>query len=94
MFQHLKKTYIPQFYVCFLETWILYRGKEQGLSKVVREAYKNYEEMEFKTKLEDKKINNEDRHIKLIKIAGLKVLFHEIVFMNNIPCPHDPSTIF
>nr|XP_034319165.1 transient receptor potential cation channel subfamily M member-like 2 isoform X2 [Crassostrea gigas] len=54
------------------ETWILYRGKEQGLSKVVREAYKNYEEMEFKTKLEDKKINNEDRHIKLIKIAGLK----------------------
>lgn len=64
------------------------------MSKVVREAYKNYEEMEFKTKLEDKKINDEDRHIKLIEIAGLKVLIHEIVFINNIPCSHDPSTIY
>uniref|UniRef100_K1PPB5 Transient receptor potential cation channel subfamily M member 5 n=1 Tax=Magallana gigas TaxID=29159 RepID=K1PPB5_MAGGI len=55
------------------ETWILYRGKEEGLSKVVREAYKSYEEMEFKTDSDKKKeMDDKDRHVKLIKIAGIK----------------------
>lgn len=30
-----------------LETWILYRGREKGVSKFVREAYQNYGDMEF-----------------------------------------------
>lgn len=50
--------------------------------------------MEFKIKLEDKKINNEDRYIKFIKIVGFKVLFYEIVFMNNIFCFYDFLIIF
>lgn len=54
------------------ETWILYRGKEQGVSKVVRDAYKRYEDMEFKTKASQKEISDEDRHVKLIRIAGEK----------------------
>lgn len=29
------------------ETWILYRGREKGVSKFVREAYQNYGDMEF-----------------------------------------------
>lgn len=57
----------------FVETWILYRGREQGVSKVVRDAYKNYEDMEFKTKAHQRKISHEDRHVKLIRIAGEKV---------------------
>lgn len=57
----------------YIETWILYRGKEQGVSKVVRDAYKRYEDMEFKTKASQTKISDEDRHVKLIRIAGEKV---------------------
>lgn len=57
----------------YIETWILYRGKEQGVSKVVRDAYKRYEDMEFKTKASQKEISDEDRHVKLIRIAGEKV---------------------
>lgn len=68
----------------FSETWILYRGKEQGLSKVVREAYKSYEEIEFKTKSQEKEINDNDRHVKLIKIAGIKVKIHVTAHCNAI----------
>lgn len=68
----------------FSETWILYRGKEQGLSKVVREAYKSNEEMEFKTKSQEKEINDKDRHVKLIKIAGIKVKIQVAAHCNAI----------
>lgn len=51
----------------------MYRGKEQGVSKVVRDAYKRYEDMEFKTKASQTEISHEDRHVKLIRIAGEKV---------------------
>lgn len=54
------------------ETWILYSGAEQGVSKVVRDAYKYYEDMEFKTKSFKKKINDPDRRVKLISMAGNK----------------------
>lgn len=57
----------------FLETWILYLGKKQGISKVVRDAYRNYEDIEFKTRAAKNKINNPDRHVKLINLAGKKV---------------------
>lgn len=33
--------------------------------------------MEFKKKSQEKKINDDDRHVKLIKIAELKVIIHE-----------------
>lgn len=39
--------------------------------------------MEFKTKSQKKKINNDDRHVKLIRIAGLKVMIHVTVFKKN-----------
>ncbi|XP_052693640.1 transient receptor potential cation channel subfamily M member 2-like [Crassostrea angulata] len=54
------------------ETWILYLGKKQGISKVVRDAYRNYEDIEFKTRAAKNKINNPDRHVKLINLAGKK----------------------
>lgn len=60
-------------YLCFfycIETWILYGGAEQGVSKVVRDAYKYYEDMEFKTKSTEKEISDPDRHVKLISMAG------------------------
>lgn len=69
-----------------LETWILYRGREKGVSKFVREAYQNYGDMEFgnnnkkisySNKESEKKkavdINNTNRHIKLIGIAREEV---------------------
>lgn len=57
----------------FLETWILYNGKKHGLSKVVKEAYKNYEDIEFKTRAAKNKISDPDRHVKLVNIAGKEV---------------------
>lgn len=63
---------ISMFYI--VETWILYRGKEHGVSKVVRDAYKSYEDIEFKTTAFEKLINDVDRHVKLIRIAGEKVI--------------------
>lgn len=59
----------------FIETWILYRGREQGVLKVVSDAYKRYEDMEFKTEAYEKNISHEDRHVKLIRIAGEKVTY-------------------
>lgn len=53
----------------------MYRGREQGVSKVVSDAYKRYEDMEFKTEAYEKNISHEDRHVKLIRIAGEKVTY-------------------
>lgn len=54
------------------ETWILYSGAEQGVSKVVRDAYKNYEDMEFKIERDGKQINDVNRHVKLICVPKNK----------------------
>uniref|UniRef100_A0A8W8NK24 TRPM SLOG domain-containing protein n=1 Tax=Magallana gigas TaxID=29159 RepID=A0A8W8NK24_MAGGI len=54
------------------DTWILYSGAEQGVSKVVRDAYKNYEDMEFKIERDGKKISDTDRHVKLIRVPENK----------------------
>lgn len=64
----------------------MYRGREKGVSKFVREAYQNYGDMEFgnnnkkksySNKESEKKkavdINNINRHIKLIGIAREEV---------------------
>ena len=70
-------------FVFYKETWILYRGNEHGVSKVVREAYENYGDMEFGKKnraMHDppKKngipLDDASRHIKLISIAGKEVI--------------------
>lgn len=31
----------------FTESWILYRGHESGVSDIIRDAYRNYGNMEF-----------------------------------------------
>lgn len=51
-----------------LETWILYRGYDDGLSKIVKDAYQNYEEMEIKPEK-----SKTQRHVKLFSLAGNKV---------------------
>lgn len=55
------------------DTWILFRGYASGVSKLIMDAYHNYEIMEFGTTHKQKSINDVDRHIKLISIAGKKV---------------------
>ncbi|XP_062596063.1 transient receptor potential cation channel subfamily M member-like 2 [Saccostrea cucullata] len=52
------------------ESWILYRGHSYGVSDIIREAYRNYGDMEFGT--DSKRVDRKDkrRHIKLISIAG------------------------
>lgn len=57
----------------FLDTWILFRGYAAGVSKLILDAYHNYEIMEFGRKHKRKPITDVDRHIKLISIAGEKV---------------------
>lgn len=74
------------FYVfLFLEIWILYCGKEEGLLKVVREVYKSYEEMEFKIDFDKKKeMDDKDRYVKFIKIVGIKVIIYVGVYCNVV----------
>lgn len=48
----------------------MYRGNEKGVSKVVRDAYQNYGDMEFGNKNLKTKVDDPSRHIKLISIAG------------------------
>lgn len=65
-------------YICYKETWILFRDYRTGVSKIIRDAYHNYGVMEFGKKNVDTPIDHKNRHIKLISIAGRKVyvLFH------------------
>lgn len=49
------------------ETWILHQGNDMKISNIVRDAYRNYEIMEFGTDTVD--ISDSNRHIKLISIA-------------------------
>ena len=57
-------------FLIHVETWILYRGNDHGVSKVVLDAYENYGEMEFNTRNSTTDIDDGDRHIKLIAFAG------------------------
>lgn len=50
-----------------IETWILYHGDEKGVSKVVRDAYKNYEDLD-----DDVKQSNIDGNVRKIKLISLK----------------------
>lgn len=44
-------------YICYKETWILFRGYQSGVSKLIRDAYHYYGVMEF----EKKKHGNTDK---------------------------------
>lgn len=55
------------------DTWIIYRGKKHGLSKIIRDAYRDYGNMEFGIKNKEKHLNNEERHVKLISVTGTQV---------------------
>ncbi|XP_061190896.1 transient receptor potential cation channel subfamily M member 8-like [Saccostrea echinata] len=52
------------------ESWILYRGHSYGVSDIIREAYRNYGDMEFGTDSKNVILKDKRRHIKLISIAG------------------------
>lgn len=54
------------------ETWILFRDYQNGVSKIVRDAYHYYGVMELGEKNMETPINHVNRHIKLISIAGRK----------------------
>lgn len=60
----------------YIESWIFYLENDKGVSRLVRNAYIDYEVLEFGMKAVD--INDSDRHIKLISIAEEKVCFHFI----------------
>ncbi|XP_056002348.1 uncharacterized protein LOC125661864 isoform X2 [Ostrea edulis] len=71
------------------ESWILYRGHKNGVSDIIRDAYRNYGDMEFGTGNvnkpdEDTQIHYTDikkpltdveRHVKLISIAGKQPIY-------------------
>lgn len=63
----------------FVDTWILFRGYASGVSKLIMDAYHSYEVMEFGEYHKRKSIDDVDRHIKLISIAGKKV--NRIIFV-------------
>lgn len=58
-------------YINDAETWILYRGSTDKVSKVVKEAYQDYEAMEFGRKT--KAMSDQERRIKLISTTAIKV---------------------
>lgn len=60
----------------YVESWIFYLENDKGVSRLVRNAYIDYEVLEFGMKTVD--INDSDRHIKLISIAEEKVCVHFI----------------
>lgn len=74
-------------YICYKETWILFRDYRSGVSKIIRDAYHYYGVMEFGKKQMKRPINHVDRHIKLISIAGRKVntffFSSEITYINE-----------
>lgn len=66
--------------IYFIESWILYRGLESGVSDIVRDAYRHYGDMEFGGRVKRKdtntwvadiktSISHVERHVKLIRIA-------------------------
>lgn len=55
------------------DTWIIYRGKKHGLSKIIRDAYRDYGNMEFDINNKGKDIRDEERRVKLISITKTQV---------------------
>lgn len=51
----------------------MYRGEKHGLSKIIQDAYRDYENMEIGTKNKDNGLNQKERHVKLIRITETQV---------------------
>ena len=75
LFAQLQHIYPICLIFASLETWVLYSGKEQGVSKAVRDAYSKYGNKEFGTRNVDIHKDNTDRHVKLISITDKEVGF-------------------
>lgn len=69
--KNLGANLFDQDFVYLIETLILFRGHDGGVSNVVRDAYQHYEDMEFGS--ETRTIDDPERHIKLISMTGKKV---------------------
>ena len=61
------------FYLLLTETWILYSGNEQDVSKAVLDAYVKYGNREFGTNNNFIYKNNKHRHVKLISFTDKDV---------------------
>lgn len=81
-FENITKIKKKERNACFVvETWILFRENDEVVSNVIQEAYEHYEAMEFGRDRKD--IGDPNRHVKLINIAGKKVMFAGLVHKNN-----------
>lgn len=76
-----RNAWIYILYIFVVETWILFRENDEVVSNVIQEAYEHYEAMEFGRDRKD--IGDPNRHVKLINIAGKKVMFAGFVHKNN-----------
>ena len=63
---------------CFVETWILYSGDGQEVSRSVQDAYRKYGNKEFGTKNCYMHKDNMNRHVKLINITDKEVNFSSV----------------
>uniref|UniRef100_K1Q1T2 TRPM SLOG domain-containing protein n=1 Tax=Magallana gigas TaxID=29159 RepID=K1Q1T2_MAGGI len=52
------------------DTWILYRGLESGVSKIISDAYRRYVNLKCSLKSDSPSLDDVERHIKLISFAG------------------------
>lgn len=55
------------------DTWILYRGLENGVSKIISDAYRTYVNLKCSSKSGSTSIDDVQRHIKLISFAGRQI---------------------
>lgn len=55
------------------DTWILYRGLESGVSKIISDAYRRYVNLKCSLKSDSPSLDDVQRHIKLISFAGRQV---------------------
>lgn len=55
------------------DTWILYRGLDSGVSKIISDAYLRYVNLKCSSKGGNTLIDDVERHIKLISFAGKQI---------------------
>lgn len=55
------------------DTWILYRGLNSGVSKIISDAYLRYVNLKCSSKSGNTLIDDVERHIKLISFAGKQI---------------------
>lgn len=60
-----------------IDTWILYRGLENGVSIIISDAYRRYVNLKCSSKSGSTSIDDVERHIKLISFAGRQVTFYK-----------------